>query len=93
MYYFPQDCSRYKYYYSEPNELHCVQNGVETGRIISPASQEQISNYRAQEAQENARYRESLDRLNRSMKAATPKITHTNCNSAYRNINCTSTTY
>ena len=51
-YYFPENCSQYKYSYSDPNTLHCVHAGEVTGQTIHPASQEQISNHRYQQAQE-----------------------------------------
>lgn len=81
MYYFPENCSKYYYSYSNPNELHCLHNGELTGQSIYPASQEQISNYRSQQ--------DELDRILKGL----PKTTYTNCYKIYGGSNCTSTTY
>jgi len=89
MYYFPKNCSQYKYSYSEPNELHCFHGGQITGQIIHPASQEQISNHRYQEAQKE----KAWDDINRSLEKMAPKTTNTNCYNTFGGINCTSTTY
>ncbi len=89
MYYFPENCSQYQYSYSEPNKLLCFQDGALTGQIILPASQEQISNYRYEQAQDQ----KELDDIYRSLKEMTPKRTNTDCSNTIGGVNCTSTTY
>jgi hypothetical protein len=63
LYYFPQNCSRYRYSYSNPDLLHCQNDGELTGQTITPADNAQVSNHRYQQKQE----KEAWDSLNRSL--------------------------
>ncbi|TEY04047.1 hypothetical protein [Campylobacter sp. US33a] len=64
MYYFPSDCPRYNYSYSNPDELRCTdENGVETGRILYPASEQEIENYRYQQEQVKEEWRQLNESL------------------------------
>jgi hypothetical protein len=60
MYYFPDNCSQFKYSNSEPDRLHCVHDGKLTGITLYPATQGQISNHRYQQDQKQ----QSWDDLN-----------------------------
>jgi hypothetical protein len=49
-YWNPGNCSKYEYYYSNPDKIHCITNGVKNGAVLEPVSQQQLDNhYREQE--------------------------------------------
>lgn len=63
MYWNPGNCNQYRYYNSNPDNLHCMKDGVETGQILTPASSSQIqAYYQKQQADQQA-----WDSLNRSI--------------------------
>ena len=68
LYYFPENCSHFRYSYSNPDELHCVGNdGKLTGRVLHPADAQQVANYKYQKEQEQKAWdslNHSLDKLN-----------------------------
>ena len=64
LYYFPENCSHFRYSYANPDELHCIgSDGELTGQVIEPADSEQVQNYRYQQ-EENQK---AWDSLNRSL--------------------------
>lgn len=64
LYFFPKNCSHFRYSYKNPDELHCVgDNGQLTGRVLYPADKEQVQNYRYQEKKN----KEGWDSLNNSI--------------------------
>jgi len=64
LYYFPNNCSQFRYSYSNPDELHCVgDNGQLTGRVLHPADAQQVANYKYQREQNQ----KGWDSLNRSL--------------------------
>ncbi len=68
LYYFPENCSQFRYSYSNPDELHCVgDNGQLTGVVLHPADAQQMANYKYQKEQEQKAWdslNHSLDKLN-----------------------------
>lgn len=49
-YWNPGNCDQYRYYYNDPDRLHCVTNGQENGTVLQPVDQQQLDNhYREQE--------------------------------------------
>jgi len=64
LYYFPENCSQFRYSYANPDELRCLGNdGQLTGRILHPADSQQVANYKYQQEQNQ----KSWDSLNRSL--------------------------
>ena len=90
LYYFPVNCGDYSYSYTNPDELYCINNGVNTGQRLKPADNQQIQSFRYQQQKNKNDWNE----LNKAIKSMTPKRTNTNCYSfdSY-SIDCTSTTY
>lgn len=90
-YYIPDNCSKYTYYHSDPNELYCINNGQQTGQKLYPVSQEQIANHQRQKSESQERSNE-INRALQEFDDQIPKTTYTNCIGRYGYLNCTSTT-
>lgn len=66
MYYFPENCRQYRYSYSDPDTLKCVNDGVETGQVIRPADSEQLAAYQ-QKRQNERDVSNALEQFNQNM--------------------------
>jgi len=99
LYYTPENCSRFTYYYDNPDKIFCLDKEVQTGVYLYPADSQQVENYRAQEAadeQTRAEGREAARAFKEAAEAyrdSMPKTTRTKCRDSYDGIDCTSTTY
>jgi len=71
LYYFPENCSHFRYSYANPDELYCIgSDGEETGRILEPADSEQVQNYRYQQEQNQKAWdglNHSLEKMNENL--------------------------
>ncbi|HEB8307453.1 TPA: hypothetical protein ACYKIP_000927 [Campylobacter coli] len=64
MYWVPADCPRYKYFYNEPDKLICTDsNGIETGRILYPADEQQIADYRYEQQRQDEISQRNMEQL------------------------------
>lgn len=62
-YYFPDNCSQFRYYNSDRDRLYCLNNGQETGVVITPASNAQVQNHLYQQRSNQ----QALDSMNRNL--------------------------
>lgn len=75
MYFFPENCTRYQYYYSDMDTIYCVDDkGAQTGLTLKPADAQQLANYeRNQRAS-----REALDSISRGLQDSAEQMRRNN---------------
>lgn len=75
MYWNPGNCSQYRYFYSNPDPIKCVnENGQETGQVLYPVDQQQIANYRYNQEQEQ----KAWDGLNKNLQQTNENMRRNN---------------